>query len=68
MEIDPVAFRGAKVTIKSQRCAGWMLFDLAKGYSSKGQLAMHVVMDISARGHTGTMEMTMKMKVTQNVK
>jgi hypothetical protein len=66
MEIDPATFPG-NATIKDQKYAGWMLFDVQKGFPTKGQMGMYVAMDVKAGGETGTVEMTMKMKMKSGV-
>ena len=68
LEMAPGAFPpGVDVKMKTQRVAGWLLFDLQKGHLSKGEIRMLMTMDINAMGQTGTMEMSMKTTLTSTV-
>jgi hypothetical protein len=66
LELGPGAF-GPDAKLKSQHVAGWILFDLQKGYMSKSDIRMHLLFDISAQGETGTMEIITKLKITSSL-
>jgi hypothetical protein len=68
LEVAPDAF-GAdmKAKLKSQRVAGWILFDLQNGYISKADIGIHVLVDLNSKGETATMEMTTKVKLTSSL-
>jgi hypothetical protein len=41
LEAAPDAFPGVEAKIKSQKLAGWLLYDVEKGYPSKGEVRMN---------------------------
>ncbi len=64
LELVAGAFPGIEAKMKSQRCSGWLLFDIEKGLATAVDIRIHAVLDIEAMGQTGTMEMTIKTKAT----
>ncbi len=64
MELAPDAFPGADVKIRSQEISGWQVFDVANGYPGDAVIGGKVIIDISGQGEKGTVEMTLKNKVT----
>src|SRR5262249_1444168 len=68
LEMAPGALGdGGDAKLKSQRVAGWILFDLQKGHISKADIRIHVLVDLNAKGETGTMELTTKVKLTSSL-
>jgi hypothetical protein len=68
LELAPGAFPpGVEARIKSQRMEGWILFDLEKGHASKADVRVKMVIDINAKGQTGTMEMTAATTMTSTL-
>jgi hypothetical protein len=62
LEVPPDGFPGMSARIKTQKLAGWMLFDVQRGYPSKGEMRMYIILDIQAQGQAGTMEMKGKVR------
>lgn len=58
---------GAEVKLKKQNFGGWMLFDVEKGYASKGEGQINMLLDFKAQGQSGTMIMKGKTVVTQTL-
>jgi len=69
LEMAKGAFpRGVDARIKSQRLTGWILFDVEKGYASKAEVRLNMVLEISADGQAATMETTTKTTLTSSLK
>lgn len=64
LEAAPGAFPGIDAKIKSQKMVGWLLYDVEKGYPSKADIRMHIVLEVSAEGQTGTVDITGKTQLT----
>ena len=58
---------GVDAKIKKQQMAGWILFDVQKGYASKADIRMNMVLDINSQGQTGSANITAKSTVTSSV-
>lgn len=67
LEAGPDAFPGVDAKIKSQKLTGWLLYDLVNGYPCKGEVRMNMVLELSAMGQTGTVEITAKTQVTSSL-
>ncbi len=68
VEVTAGAFpAGVDARIKSQESAGWILFDLQKGHASKADVRLRLVLDVTAGGQTGTVEVTVKTTMTSSL-
>ena len=68
LEMADGAFPGMDAKLQKQQIAGWLLFDIQKGYVVNGELRMQMDLDISAMGQKGTAALTGKTVVTQTLK
>ena len=67
LEFDKDAFDGADVKFEKKDMAGWILFDLEKGFATKAEVRLHMIMEMSQGGQTATSEVKSKMTLTQRL-
>jgi hypothetical protein len=64
IELVADAFPGAEVELKKSRVGGWILHDVARGFSSDSEVRAYMEMEVRAEGETASAELRMTAKMT----